>query len=117
MHMSPACSPPNHARISDTDRAHPRFAEYQTYRGAMAAQLVDCQPFTSWLRETEEFEQGRVTFFKASENCDPTEYQAGKWYIGHTPPRSRKWSAYGPYNTVDDAGTAADQANLKGKRS
>lgn len=117
MEMSSACLPPVHAPIGETDRAHPRFGEYLTYRSAMQAQLVECQPFMSWLRETEEYEGGRVTFFVAGDNCDTAEYVPGRWYIGHTPPRSIKWRSYGPYKSEAEARTAADAANLKGVRS
>lgn len=49
MNMSAACLPPQQPSISDADRAHPLFPEYERHRAAMAAQLVRADSFTTWL--------------------------------------------------------------------
>lgn len=54
MHMSSACTAPVQPSISDDDRNHPLFNEYQRYRNAMSSQLVSCPSFSSWMYQREE---------------------------------------------------------------
>lgn len=54
MHMSTAALPPIQPPISDADRAHPLFPIYQTYRNAMANQLVKASAFRDWLFQYEQ---------------------------------------------------------------
>lgn len=103
MDISAACTPPIHAPIMDADRAHPRFNDYQQYRSAMSRQLVYCQPFASWLRETEQLENGSVTIFQIGPNADPEVFVIGKWYISHNRPGGRSHRYFGPYESEDSA--------------
>lgn len=108
--MSKACLPPVHASISDSDRQHPRFNEYQNYRAAMGAQLVSCQPFESWLRGRLETLNGRKGAFQAGPDCLRPVYIPGKWYASYTPPSvdghsPGRWRAYGPFDTKEQAET------------
>lgn len=53
MDMHGAALPPRQPHISEADRAHPRFAEYQRYRSSMSALLVEADSFQSWLGSKE----------------------------------------------------------------
>ncbi len=100
MEMSVACTPPLSATVSDADRKHPRFGDYQQYRNAMAAQLVYCQSFASWLRATEEHEKGRVIVFQVT---SPDAALAPGWYRNEFLPLEQYPETFGPYATESAA--------------
>lgn len=53
MEMSKACLPPRQPPISDQDRAHPLFPEYQRHRASMMAHLIEASSFKDWLYQRE----------------------------------------------------------------
>lgn len=57
MNISPACTAPVHAPLQDSDSSHPLYSKYLSYRAAMSAQMVYCQPFSSWLSTVEHEEK------------------------------------------------------------
>lgn len=103
MDMSATCTAPIHAEIKASDRSHPRFHEYMNYRAAMTRQLVTCYPFTSWLRETEEYEQGREVVFQVT---NPEAALALGWYKNKFAPRKQMPVTFGPFISQEQAQTA-----------
>ena len=53
MDMHAAALPPIQPAIFPKDRAHPLFAEYQHYRSAMSARLLEADSFDAWLFQRE----------------------------------------------------------------
>lgn len=49
MDMSAAALPPIQPPISEKDRQHPLFGEYQNHRASMSRLLVQADSFSSWL--------------------------------------------------------------------
>src|SRR5690242_5472848 len=96
MEMSAACTPPVHAEINASDRQHPRFHEYMQYRAAMTQQLVTCQPFASWLWQTEQHEQGHECVFQVTRTDAAL---APGWYKNKFAPRKQMPSTFGPFAT------------------
>lgn len=54
MDMSRAALPPIQPHISEADRAHPRFAEYKSYRSSCDRLMIDADSFPQWLRGQEQ---------------------------------------------------------------
>lgn len=103
MDMNPACTPPTQPAVSATERAHPRYAEYEQYRAAMSRQMVTGATFARWLAETEEFEQGRVTIFEVTRN--DAALLPG-WYKNKFAPKKLMPTTYGPFATKAEAESA-----------
>lgn len=53
MNMSPSAIAPRQSPISETDRAHPLFGEYNCYRSSMSILLVEAASFSDWLFQRE----------------------------------------------------------------
>lgn len=53
MNMSKAALPPRQPPISDRDRAHPLFPEYQRHRSSAAINLIEASSFQDWLYQRE----------------------------------------------------------------
>lgn len=51
--MSAAALPPRQPSISEQDRKHPRFGEYQHYRASMSRLLVEASAFGDWISQGE----------------------------------------------------------------
>ena len=51
--ISRAALPPTQPHVTEAQRLHPRFQEYQQYRSAMSALLVEAPSFYDWLRSSE----------------------------------------------------------------
>jgi hypothetical protein len=103
MDMNPNCQPPVHAEIREADRAHARFNDYLNYRAAMTRQLVYCQPFDSWLRQTEEHEQGKEVVFQVT--SPEAALQLG-WYKNKFAAKKLMPRTFGPYATETEARAA-----------
>jgi hypothetical protein len=100
MEMSAACTAPVSAPISDLDSEHPRFSEYRNYRSAMSSQLVYCISFASWLRQTEEHENGRVIVFQVTS----TEAALSPgWYRNVFAPNATHPETFGPFSSESEA--------------
>lgn len=56
MDISAAALPPIHGPITEQDRKHPRFPEYQHWRANMARLLVRADGFKDWLYQQEQSE-------------------------------------------------------------
>lgn len=98
--MSPACLPPVQPATSADERAHPRYAEYASYRAQLSAQLVTAPPFSSWLREREELEKSRAIVFETL----PGAWLPAGWYVNLFRAGSRNLlSRLGPYAAQDAA--------------
>lgn len=54
MNISPACLPPRQPLITEQDRAHPLFREYQAHRASMSQLLVEAPSFSNWLYQREQ---------------------------------------------------------------
>lgn len=53
MQMSEAALPPPTPHITEADRQHPRFRDYDDYRRGCARQLVQADAFRDWLGHQE----------------------------------------------------------------
>lgn len=102
MEMSSACSPPIQPEIAESERTHPRFAEYSRYRAAMNQQLVCGLSFGSWLASKEEFENGREVVFSTL----PGAQLAQGWYKHKFLPSKRQPLRFGPFATQAEAAHA-----------
>lgn len=51
--MHAAALPPIQPTITDADRAHARFPEYQVYRSFCSTALIEASAFKDWLRQSE----------------------------------------------------------------
>lgn len=103
MDMSLSCTPPVHAEIRAADRAHPRFNDYMQYRSAMARQLVTCQPFASWLCQTEEYEKGREVIYQVT--ATDVALRPG-WYKNKFAPKRIMPTTFGPFSSQAEADAA-----------
>jgi hypothetical protein len=102
MDISPACSAPIQPAISESERVHPRFAEYSRYRAAMNRQLVTGLSFARWLESKEEFENGREVVFHTL----PGAQLAQGWYKHKFLPNKRMPLRFGPFASETEAGAA-----------
>ena len=100
MDMSPQCTAPVHAEIKNSDRAHSRFNDYLSYRSAMTRQMVYCQPFASWLAQTEEHEKGKEIVFQVTVTDAAL---APGWYKNKFAPKKIMPRTFGPFATHAEA--------------
>ncbi len=100
MNMSPACTPPTHDQGTNADRAHPRWADYQRYQSAMVRQMVQGASFASWLRSTEENENGKLTVFEPLPTARLVQARGMGWYVNEFWPGSNgDCRTHGPFPT------------------
>ncbi len=96
MDMSPACTMPTYDRGTNSDRTHPRWADYQRYQSAMVRQMVQGASFASWLRQTEEYENGHLVVWEHAG-------QHRGWFVNEFRPRTRCPYTHGPFKTREAA--------------
>lgn len=102
MNISAACLPPIQPPVSDVERQHPRYREYETYRAALSRQLVTAPLFSTWLRSREQFENG----FECVYEVTPGARLRPGWYKNKFPPRERDPIHFGPFATKAEAEAA-----------
>jgi hypothetical protein len=100
MQMSDACTAPTQPASTAEDCAHPRYREYQAYRNAMSIQLVTGASFKSWLRQTEERENGSECVFEVTSKRAPL---ARGWYKHVFGPGNILEHRFGPFSERHDA--------------
>jgi hypothetical protein len=99
MDMSSACTAPIQPTTTAADEAHPRYAEYRTYRSAMNRQMVTGLSLSAWLDRTLEKERGREVVFHTL----PGAQIAQGWYKHKFAPRTERMTRFGPFATETEA--------------
>lgn len=85
MQMSKAALPPIQPRISEEDRKHSLFSEYERWRASMSMQLVRADAFPDWLRQRAHKEEADrilahprwkewVVWLRENVNCKPQKH-------------------------------------------
>jgi hypothetical protein len=108
MNISSACRPPVQPDVKGSERQHPRYGQYRQYVSALSRQLVAAPPFSTWLSNVEEFEQGKSVVF----HTVPGATLAHGWYKHIFHPGTIHPVRLGPFNTEGDAQAATERQSL-----
>lgn len=99
MDMSSACSAPIQPAVSQNERQHPRYREYDSYRAAMNRQMVTGCSFARWLENTLERENGKEIVF----HVEPGAQLSPGWYKNKFAPITERMTTFGPFDERHDA--------------
>ena len=106
MDISAAALPPRQPAASQSERSHPRYAEWRHYVSAMSMKLLEAAPFHVWLRQREERgheeKHGKEVVF----HTKPGARLPAGWYKHKFAPHTGHMTRFGPFETEAEAAAA-----------
>lgn len=94
---------PRQYQATQSERAHPRYAEYAQWVRALDRQLVTAGPFAKWLSDREREENGHETVYQVT--ALDAQLKPG-WYKNKFAPRTERMTTFGPFLTEAEAQSA-----------